>query len=74
MEPEAYRVMFNVIGSKCHSFISQTVGSKEEADNMLEAIAEYSLFLNETGLMYDYSNCASIQKYQNKEWSDIEDE
>ena len=51
---------------------SQTVGSYELAEMMLEEIANYTLHLHKENLMYDHSNIGYIEQEVDGEWVEFD--
>lgn len=64
-----FRVNVNpCIGSLIGSWHSETVGSYELANSILESVANYTLYLHEKDLMEDYSNCMIIEQKVDGGW------
>ena len=43
-----------------------------EAETALEAVADYTLFLHDRGLMGDHSNCGIVERKDGDEWVEID--
>jgi hypothetical protein len=67
-----YRVMFvPAITDEC-CYVSDTV-TLSEAGMIESAIANYTLLLHSSNLMYDYSNSSIIQEFDGYEWLDYDE-
>lgn len=52
-------------------FVSRTVGTVQEAINIRDALANYTLLLHDQKLMHDYSNLAVVEKLMDGEWEEL---
>ena len=67
-----FRILFQpCIGSGKSEFRSDTFGSYELANMIMQNIALYTLYLHDADLMDDYSNYGIIQQKVNGEWVDF---
>jgi hypothetical protein len=56
-------------------FVGKPVNSRELAEKQMSLIAQYTLYLHEVDLMYDYSNLGFLEKRDpGGLWEVIEDE
>ena len=68
-----YQVVFtNLIGGGILKSFRQEFSSPEEAEQALDLIANYTLFLHENALMPDYSNMGIVLKREGDEWVEID--
>lgn len=70
-----YRAVFMPtfeMGGEC--FCSAIFESEGYARAILDAIAEYTLFLHDNKIMPDHSNAGWIEKFEDGEWVEIEDD
>ena len=51
-----------------------TTTSLDEARRMLNAVADYTLFLHDKKLMGDHSNFGGVEQLVDGEWEEVEDE
>lgn len=55
-------------------FYGGEVNSQELAEGMLNVIANYTLYLHDSGLMEDYSNTGWIEKLESGRWLTIDED
>jgi len=69
---DSFRVAFFPCFDKSHvdGFFS-TASSLNEAHAILNAIADYTLFLHEQKLMDDYSNFGGVDRLVDGEWEEV---
>ena len=74
MEELKYKVSFIPAVEVSKSSIDLKFHTKEEAENNLNSMAMLLLFLQDQGLMEDYSNVAWIEELVAGVWEELEEE
>jgi hypothetical protein len=59
-------------GKFAEGVFEQEYSTSEEAEAALNAIANYTLFLHETSIMPDYSNCGMVMRREGDDWVEID--
>ena len=67
-----YKVSFIPAAFESKAQYEQECETQEEAEVILNAIANYTLLLHEHNLMPDHSNCGMVLKRDNDDWIEID--